>query len=117
VLAEELWPAAARIQEERMEHDPWTDLLATVETMGERVGGFMRVSTQLALAHLDIPAAQQQQYHMKRLGHIMKKLGWSGPKSVKLRDGSVVRGYERPIPPKNKGEADETEETDEPPRW
>ncbi len=95
VLPEELWAAAAREQEERVEDDPWLDALASVE--GDVVGGLERVSTQdLLRIHLGLDPSQQQQFHTKRLGQLMRKLGWSGPKSIKVRANIVLRGYERP---------------------
>jgi hypothetical protein len=34
---------------------------------------------------------------MKRLSGVMRKLGWKGPSLIKMNDGAVVRGYQRPL--------------------
>lgn len=94
-LPEELWPAASAEQEARVEDDPWFDVLCDVE--GDRYGEFVRISTEdLLTVKLQILPDRLQQFHTKRLAGIMRKLGWEGPKNIRLADGKVVRGYERP---------------------
>lgn len=94
-LPEELWPAASAEQEARVEDDPWFDVLREVE--GYRYGEFVRISTEdLLTEKLQILPDRQQQFHTKRLAGIMRKLGWDGPKNIRLEEGKVVRGYERP---------------------
>ena len=95
VLPEELRATAAVDQEERLEDDPWLEILADVH--GDVAGGVERVSTQTVLKNnLAIEPGHQQQFHSKRLAALMGKLGWSGPKRLRMGDGKVTRGYERP---------------------
>lgn len=51
-------------------------------------------SAWLLLDVLRIPEAQQNAEHGKRLGIVMRKLGWKGPKVYKI-GGRSARGYER----------------------
>ena len=96
ILAQELWPAAAREQEERLETDPWLDEL--IDLKGGKVGVYERISTRsIFLNHLTMPVERQQTYHTKRLAQVMRKLGWEGPRLLKFEDGSTKRGYQRKI--------------------
>jgi len=99
VLAEELWPLAHTEQEARLEDDPWIDALSDLHPKDlEQVGGMVRISTSWLLEiNLSIAKDRQQQYHTKRLAAVMRKLGWKGPALIKMEDGSVVRGYQRPL--------------------
>lgn len=96
VLNESLWAEAARVQESRVEHDPWFDTLAPVE--GERAGGFFRItSSQLLTDILQIPKERQNSAISKRLGHVMRQLGWTGPKLLRFGSQGLHRGYIRPV--------------------
>ena len=93
-LPEEMWPLAQTEQEARVEEDPWFDVLSREQ--GERHGNLLRVFTEVLLTeNLKIPPDRQHQGHSKRLSRIMRKLGWDGPKRIRLGN-KVVRGYERP---------------------
>lgn len=93
-LPEELWGTAAVEQEARLEDDPWQEILSSA--CGDLIAGFERItSSELLEDTLGVPPERQQQFHLKRLGSIMRKIGWDGPKSLKLADGKVARGYER----------------------
>ena len=54
-------------------------------------------SSNLLQIYLEIEPNRQQQYHTKRLALVMRKLGWKGPAPIKMADGKVVRGYQRPM--------------------
>lgn len=98
VLPEELWGDAQVAQEERLELDPWHDLL--IDVKGEEVGDFERISSErLLTVSLSITADRQQNFHTKKLAQVMRRLGWSGPKQMKMKDGANHRGYERNIAP------------------
>lgn len=100
ILPEELWATAAKEQESRMQEDPWFDVLSGV--VGVRVGDFKRVSTRgLAESHLQFLPHQLQPYHTVRIGKVMRKLGWDGPKKIRLKKGEVARGYERKVDDKD----------------
>jgi hypothetical protein len=100
ILPEEFWRAATEVQEDRLEQDPWVDLLGNeTRVWGEVVGDKVRVSTASMLNRLEIPPERQQQFHAKRLAHVMRRLGWDGPKLLKFSDDTVARGYERQFDP------------------
>jgi hypothetical protein len=95
VLRRGLWDVARVEQEAREEHDPWDDKLTNaagnVEQGEERV-----TSSDLLETVLGIHISRQRDIDLKRLGKCMRRLGWDGPK--RLRVGrSVVRGYTRPV--------------------
>ena len=93
VLPETLWAEAGRIQETRLEEDPWIDSLAMVAPVV--VAEYERVSTATLFEKLGFDYRNLQNHHAKRLAGVMRKLGWQGPKPVKI-SGQLVRGYERP---------------------
>lgn len=95
-LPEDLWGTAAEAQEARLMDDPWLDGLRTLRGIVE--GEIDRVTTADALAHLQMPPERQNQAAAKRLGPLMRKLGWAGPKQLRI-SGRVLRGYERPSVP------------------
>ena len=94
--------------------DPWEDTLQHVAELASRtaddeaqtVGGHYacdgtreRIATAYILGQvLGIPSAQQSPEHTKRLGVVMRKLGWEGPSLFRI-GGPPVRGYERDLPP------------------
>jgi predicted P-loop ATPase len=106
VLPENLWQEAARQQESRREQDPWEDCLANVRGKLHPVGSAApgnvqgyeeRVSTaELLRLELGIEIAAATDYHTKRIGHCMRRLGWTGPKLLRINGGDPVRGYSRP---------------------
>ena len=100
LLDESLWPAATAEQEARLEDDPWFDPLSNLSSAHtEFIGGFERVkSTVLLTQALEFPIERQQQFHLKRLAGLMRKLGWEGPQLLKFKDGNTVRGYQRKAP-------------------
>lgn len=95
-LPESLWQAAAEAQEERMELDPWLDILKK-DVKGYLAHGVYRItSTEILSKVLDIPEHQQYRSHWSRLATLMKKLGWDGPKTITFSNGFKGKGYERP---------------------
>jgi hypothetical protein len=93
VLAARLWEAAAVEQEARREHDPWDDKLATVSGTFEQ--GEERVSsTDLLGLTLEIHVSKQRDIEFKRLGRCMRRLGWDGPKPIRIGN-DVVKGFAR----------------------
>jgi Virulence-associated protein E-like domain len=83
--------------------DPWLEVLGKVE--GHRKGDYNRISTQeLAEVHLGIKGGHLHAYHPKRLGNLMRGLGWVGPKKFKLASGKTTRGYERHVDYPNQSE-------------
>lgn len=96
-----LYEAAAIEQERRRAPDPWMDVLASAE--GERFetpdGPIERISTtDLLTLRLQLQPAQMGHGVSQRLAAAMRRLGWDGPKTMRLRqsNGESVRGYERP---------------------
>lgn len=102
-LPKNLWEAAAVEQAERLEEDPWIDLLETA--VPHIVGDKLRLYTSsLLLDTLAIPKERQNQGQSKRLSTLLKKLGWREGK-FKV-EGKTVRGYEKDkpdgyVPPKS----------------
>jgi len=93
VLPKEHWAEAAQQQSERMQEDPWADILGRAQ--GEVKDGKERISTEtLFTQYLEILPSQRQSFHPKRVATVMRQLGWNGPKKVRI-GGNVVRGYER----------------------
>ncbi len=100
VIDKRLWGEAAQRADERVPPDPWEDSLAAVEAMPtapgdlEKVDGEIRVSSVYLLEHvLDFKRAQATRSDSRRVATVMKRLGWDGPKS--LRIGRVVKGYSK----------------------
>lgn len=93
LLPQDLWEAAAVEQAERLEEDPWLEILARVT--GTETGEVVRVETNHLLGDtLGLDPERQNQSHTKRLATLMRKLGWT---QTKFRAGNgTVRGYERP---------------------
>lgn len=94
VLPEELWEAAAREQEARLEDDPWRSKLEAVT--GTAAGDEVQVSTGELLEELGIAVEHQQQWQTKRIAGLMLSLGW---KRDKFKRGKrTLRGFSRPKP-------------------
>ena len=79
VLPNELWEAAAVEQAERLEEDPWMEMLAKVN--GVAAGNVVRVETNYLLGTaLDVDLERRHQGHAKRVATLMRKLGWTPTK-------------------------------------
>jgi predicted P-loop ATPase len=93
VLDPNLWGSARVEQQKREETDPWDDILAdvigTVEQGEERVS-----TTDLLTLVLGIHASKQYDTHYKRLGRCMRRLGWDGPKDIRIGNNKA-KGYSR----------------------
>jgi hypothetical protein len=90
VLPETLWAEARAAQEQRMEHDPWDDLLANVKRtifdIPDGSGQEERITTdELLKVHLAIPADRQGWAIGNRLKYVMRRLGWDGPCLMRFR--------------------------------
>ncbi|MBX9773670.1 MAG: virulence-associated E family protein [Xanthobacteraceae bacterium] len=102
-LPEDLWAQAAREQEQRLDHDPWIDMLEGINghlCRNEQTNQQeLRISAAvLLLEHLGIARAQQGDAAFKRLSACMRRNGWLGPTKLRIA-GDVVRGYRRPLGP------------------
>jgi hypothetical protein len=105
-LPESLWEEAGKQQESRREQDPWEDYLALVPGEKHPVGSGRpgsaqayeeRISTAALRIHLGIEIAAATDYHTKRIGYCMRRLGWTGPKLLRINGSNKpVRGYSRP---------------------
>jgi len=95
VLQRELWETARIEQKAREEHDPWDDKL--IRVVGPIQEGEERASSvDLLEIVLGIHISKQRDIDYKRLGRCMRRLGWDGPKLVRIND-EVQRGYSRPV--------------------
>lgn len=102
-----LYADAAEQQDRRRVRDPWDDVFANVR--GERGNGVERIGTaELLLEQLSMKPGQMTSAIYARLAVVMNRLGWSGPKDIRVRypmgtDGTrpfgiaVMKGYERPL--------------------
>jgi len=99
-----LWGSAAALQEERRDQDPWDDILVDTEKtswakLEKRMDGGMewRIATRAALEHvLGLGAEKQSDVAAKRLVFSLRRLGWDGPKAMKIGD-TVSRGYAKTV--------------------
>jgi predicted P-loop ATPase len=93
MLQQELWEVAGVEQQAREEYDPWDDKLitasGTIEQGEERVS-----SADLLETVLGIHISRQRDIDFKRLGRCMRRLGWTGPKVLRIR-GKPTNGYQR----------------------
>lgn len=104
-LDEKFWPLAAEIQESRRVQDPWEIALETIERCNhaqlfyDAEREFRIATSDLIGPILEIPLAQQTTPHYQRLGNIMRKFGWEGPKVIRIRvfenkpETRTVRGF------------------------
>jgi predicted P-loop ATPase len=98
VLPERLWGTARVEQDERLEDDPWLDVLADVTgkifpaSDGPREEE--RITNNELYQCLSLPADRNSQVTLKRLKGVMRRLGWNGPKKWKDA-GRSKRGYWR----------------------
>lgn len=95
-----LWTAAEVRQAQRVAADPWEDLLEAAlalphnawEASGER-----RTTTQVIFVNvLKREMHETTLRDTRRLGECMKRLGWTGPKSI-WHEGGPVKGYVKKI--------------------
>jgi predicted P-loop ATPase len=100
-LPETLWPDATAIQASRRNHDPWDDDLLECEKMAIKAdipgGCELRIASSTVINMiLGIPAEKRGDAVSKRVAFAMTRLGWDGPKQIKI-DGKKSRGYARGI--------------------
>ena len=101
VLRRELWADAAAEQDQRLELDPWLDLLSDLE--GEVVTGedglpVERIATQaILLGTLKLAAGRATSGDTARLKNVMNRLGWHGPDRMRF-NSKQARGYWRSVP-------------------
>jgi hypothetical protein len=95
-LPESFWEDARAVQDSRLEADPWEITLAAIK-LKERhwtpEGEEWRISTR-GIMHgwLEIGADRQTAVTLRRIAFIMRKLGWDGPKPIRIGD-DVMKGY------------------------
>jgi hypothetical protein len=107
VIPEALWPEAAAEQDQRLMQDPREGLLADVKGAivmvkdGDKMCYEERITTKdLCTRCLGIIADRLTDLVGKRLRVVMNKLGWEGPKAIRIEeDGQsrVVKGYTRRV--------------------
>jgi predicted P-loop ATPase len=104
-LPQALWAAAAEAQEERRNVEPWEEMLApklvaiagaihsTAEGEQERL-----TTRQILTTYLGFTDDKIQPWMYQKLAPIMNRLGWKGPKQMKV-NGLNLQTYRRKIPP------------------
>nr|WP_281720181.1 VapE domain-containing protein [Nitrosomonas nitrosa] len=85
------------LQEDRRDEEPWLDHLARIQ--GEIGNGEERIATSEVLwKYLAIPTGKETKSDTYRVRDAMRRLGWVGPKKLRIR-GRSVWGYHRPCDP------------------
>jgi predicted P-loop ATPase len=103
-LSKELRREAAILADSRLADDPWDQKLAEVEKTAvciygrfNREFGETRASSDYLLRDvLDLNPNNVSGAASKRLGACMRRLGWTGPKTMKI-NGQDVKGYCRSL--------------------
>jgi Virulence-associated protein E len=96
---------AAILADSRLADDPWDQRLAEVERMAVQIDGKfsrefgeMRASSDWLLRDvLDINPNVIGMAHSKRLAASMRRLGWKGPKNLKINSHPDLKGYTRSL--------------------
>jgi predicted P-loop ATPase len=99
-LPQELWELAATEQAGRIETDPWEMILKSrlddpchLLHGGDKL--LQRVSANMLLSeYLKISEKDWRPVDYKRLAACMRRLGWDGPKNIRMGD-QVTKAYER----------------------
>ena len=106
-LPKHLWDEIKKAQDDRLEQHPWMEILRLepgeykhriAPSVDFPEGGFEhRISSEHILTDvLKIEIARQRVGDGKQVAAIMRRLGWDGPKVLRVQKGSeAVRGYSR----------------------
>jgi len=97
-IPEALWADAALRQADRTAGDIWEDLLAAaLPEVARLVEGELRI-TALSIFEkiLKMEPKTVQRREMTRLADCMRRLGWIGPKAMRI-EGALVKGYARQV--------------------
>jgi putative DNA primase/helicase len=94
-----LWAEAAKRTAERVASDPWEDILEMgLPAVARQFDGEMRVTTNVVMEKvLKMEPRLATMRDTKRLGECMRKLGWSGPKPMRMDGGPPLKGYTREV--------------------
>jgi hypothetical protein len=92
-LPETLWAHATAAQEERLERDPWEDVLADVT--GIVMDGEEVVRSDEIFIRLEISPARRNAAVGKRVAAVMRRLGWRDTR--RIVNGRRHRCYVRPV--------------------
>jgi putative DNA primase/helicase len=105
VLKPELWGDAAMLAASRLADDPWDQTLAKIERWPVQVDGKFsrefgewRASSDWLLRDvLDLNPNSISGASSKRLAACMRRLGWTGPKNLKINGQPDQKGYCRSL--------------------
>jgi predicted P-loop ATPase len=103
-----LWAAAGERQASRLISDPWEDILSGLESFAPMSAGSIvlwqgapgepsewRVSSDyVCKTFLRLDPDRVNSSTSRRLGAVMRRLGWTGPKPIRFQ--KVVQGYTKP---------------------
>jgi hypothetical protein len=95
MLPQELWAAAAEVQEQRRTHDVFEDVLETVKGTIFTISGeeIERITTMEVLAYIKLHLGNiSPQGVAQTIRPAMRRHGWEGPKMLKPPG---ARGYSR----------------------
>jgi virulence-associated protein E/DNA primase RepB-like protein len=109
-LPPEMWSEATEIQAERIEDDPWLEKLT--EITGTEYNNRLQISSaKILYEDLKLDINRMSPKDAKRVGILMRQLGWEGPKSLTFPSGKKRKGYCRPISTTITGPNDESEKS------
>ena len=104
MLDQRLWKAAGIEQQKREESDPWDDILydliGAIDQDEERV-----LTKELYGTVLGFSNSKLRDIDAKRIGRCMRRLGWSGPKVMRVGN-ERGRGFSRSKKPEAGGNHD-----------
>ena len=106
VLPRHLWEQAKKAQDDRLEQHPWMEILRLERGVKHQItpsadfpegGTEERISSEYLLTDvLKIEIARQRVGDAKQVAALMRRLGWDGPKPLRVQRGSEpVKGYSR----------------------
>lgn len=97
-IPEYLWEAATERQAERLETDPWEDVLTShLPQFAKETEGQLRIPSHVIFGSiLLIDMRDLTKRDSRRLGDCMRRLGWMGPKLFWAGD-KPVRGYVKEV--------------------
>ncbi len=103
IIEPELWGTAAERADARLATDPWQDILSVAELLPSAAGSVVRADREIRVASefllsgvLGFARAQVRSTDAKRLAMVMKRLGWTGPKVMRIGE-KAVRAYAKSL--------------------
>jgi predicted P-loop ATPase len=106
VLDRKFWKEVGVLTDSRLADDPWLATLSQIESgwtfqidgkFSREFGEWRVASDWLLRERLDINPSILNSNHPKRLAACMRKLGWTGPKNLKINGHADQKGYTKAL--------------------